>query len=152
VRDQSAALKAVASEARAGTRGAVLLAGAAGTAAAQAADTVAAELRTTVFHIDLAAVVSKYIGETEKNIDALFADAEGAGAVLLIDEADALFGKRSGVKDAHDRYANIDLSALLSRIESYQGVALLATSLGTNIDPAFSRRLRRVIDYTPRKA
>jgi SpoVK/Ycf46/Vps4 family AAA+-type ATPase len=145
-------LKAVASEARAGTRGAVLLAGAAGTAAANAADTVAAELRTTVFHVDLAAVVSTYIGEAEKNIDALFADAERAGAVLLIDEADALFGKRSDVKDAHDRYANVDLSAILARIEAYQGVALLATTLGTNIDPAFSRRLRRVIDYQPRKA
>jgi SpoVK/Ycf46/Vps4 family AAA+-type ATPase len=152
VKDQSAALKEVASEARAGTRGAVLLAGAAGAAAATAADTVAAELRTTVFHIDLAAVVSKYIGETEKNLDAVFDEAERAGAVLLIDEADALFGRRTGVKDAHDRYANVDFSVILTQIEEYEGVALLATNLGTNIDPAFSRRLRRVIDYTPRKA
>ena len=149
-RDQSAALKAVASEVRAGTRGVVLLAGAAGAPAATAADTLAAELRTTVFHIDLAAVVSKYIGEAEKNLDVVFADAERAGAVLLIDEADALFGKRTSVKDAHDRYANVDMSALLAGIEEYQGVALLATNLGTNIDPAFTRRLRRVIDYTPR--
>ena len=149
-RDQSAALKAVASEVRAGTRGVVLLAGAAGAPAATAADTLAAELRTTVFHIDLASVVSKYIGEAEKNLDVVFADAERAGAVLLIDEADALFGKRTSVKDAHDRYANVDMSALLAGIEEYQGVALLATNLGTNIDPAFSRRLRRVIDYTPR--
>jgi len=150
MRDQSAALKAVASDVRAGTRGVVLLAGAAGTPAAKAADTLAAELRTTVFHIDLAAVVSKYIGEAEKNLHVVFADAERAGAVLLIDEADALFGKRTSVKDAHDRYANVDMSALLAGIEEYQGVALLATNLGTNIDPAFSRRLRRVIDYTPR--
>ena len=149
-RDQSAALKAVASEVRAGTRGVVLLAGGAGVPAATAADTLAAELRTTVFHIDLASVVSKYIGEAEKNLDVVFADAERAGAVLLIDEADALFGKRTSVKDAHDRYANVDMSALLAGIEEYQGVALLATNLGTNIDPAFSRRLRRVIDYTPR--
>ena len=149
-RDQSAALKAVASEVRAGTRGVVLLAGAAGAPAATAADTLAAELRTTVFHIDLASVVSKYIGEAEKNLDVVFADAERAGAVLLIDEADALFGKRTSVKDAHDRYANVDMSALLAGIEEYQGVALLATNLGTNIDPAFTRRLRRVIDYTPR--
>ena len=150
MRDQSAALKWVASDARAGTRGAVLLAGAAGAAAANAADALAAELRTTVFHLDLASVVSKYIGDTEKNLDVIFADAERADAVLLIDEADALFGKRTGVKDAHDRYANLDMSALLVRIEQYQGVALLATNLGTNIDPAFTRRLRRVIDYTPR--
>jgi len=150
MRDQSAALKAVASDARAGTRGAVLLAGAAGPAAAKAADTLAAELRTTVFHVDLAAVVSKYIGDTEKNIDGIFEDAEHAGAVLLIDEADALFGKRTDVKDSHDRYANVDISYLLSRLEEYTGVVLLATNLGTNIDPVFTRRLRRVIDYTPR--
>jgi SpoVK/Ycf46/Vps4 family AAA+-type ATPase len=150
VRDQSAALKAVASDARAGTRGAVLLAGAAGPAGAAAADTLAAELRTTVFHVDLAAVVSKYIGDTEKNIDVIFADAEHAGAVLLVDEADALFGRRTDVKDSHDRYANLDMSALLARLEEYNGVVLLATNVGANIDPAFSRRLRRVIDYTPR--
>ena len=90
MRDQSAALKWVASDARAGTRGAVLLAGAAGAAAANAADALAAELRTTVFHLDLASVVSKYIGDTEKNLDVIFADAERADAVLLIDEADAL--------------------------------------------------------------
>jgi len=150
VRDQSAALKALASDARAGARGAVLLAGAAGGAGARAAETLAADLRTTVYRIDLGATVSKYIGETEKHLDAVFTEAERAAAVLLLDEADALFGKRTGVKDAHDRYANLDMSALLVRIEQYQGVALLATNPGTNIDPAFTRRLRRVIDYTPR--
>jgi SpoVK/Ycf46/Vps4 family AAA+-type ATPase len=81
----------------------------------------------------------------------VFADAERAGAVLLVDEADALFGRRTDVKDAHDRYANLDLTGLLARIEQYQGVALLATNASAHIDPAFSRRLRRVIDYTPRQ-
>ena len=143
-------LQAIAADARAGTPATVLLAGAAGAAGARTAETLAAELGTTVYRVDLGAVVSKYIGETEKHLDAVFKDAERAGAVLLLDEADALFGKRTDVKDSHDRYANLDMSALLARIEAYQGVALLATNLGTNIDPAFSRRLRRVIDYTPR--
>jgi vesicle-fusing ATPase len=128
----------------------VLLAGAAGATAAQAAETLAAELRTTVTRIDLAATVSKYIGETEKHLDTVFADAERAGAVLLVDEADALFGARTGVKDSHDRYANLDTGSLLARVEKYEGVVLLATNLRTNLDPAFTRRLRRVIDYTPR--
>jgi len=150
MKDQSAALTAVASDVRAGSRGAVLLAGAAGAAAASAAATLAADLATTVVRLDLNAVVSKYIGETEKNIDRVFADAERAGSVILVDEADALFGSRTGVKDAHDRYANLDTSHLLARLEEYDGLAILATNLRTNIDPAFSRRLRRVIDYTPR--
>jgi SpoVK/Ycf46/Vps4 family AAA+-type ATPase len=128
----------------------VLLAGAAGATAAQAAETLAAELRTTVTRIDLAATVSQYIGETEKHLDTVFADAERAGAVLLVDEADALFGARTGVKDSHDRYANLDTGSLLARVEKYEGVVLLATNLRTNLDPAFTRRLRRVIDYTPR--
>ena len=149
MKDQSAALKAVASDARAGTRGAVLLAGAAGAAGARAADTLAAELGTTVSRVDLGAVVSKYTGETEKHLDLVFAEAERAGAVLLLDEADALFGKRTGVKDAHDRYANMDAGALLARVEEYNGIVLLATNLRTNIDPAFTRRLRRVINYPP---
>ena len=118
--------------------------------AAKAADTLAAELATTVTRIDLAATVSKYIGETEKHLDAVFADAERAGAVLLFDEADALFGARTGVKDSHDRHANLDTGALLARVEEYDGVLLLATNPRTNIEPAFTRRLRRVIGYTPR--
>ena len=150
MKDQSAALKAVASDARAGTRGAVLLAGAAGATAANAADALAAELDTTVTRVDLAATVSKYIGETEKHLDTVFAEAERAGAVLLLDEADALFGDRTGVKDSHDRYANLDVGSLLARVEAYNGLLLLATNRRTNIDPAFTRRLRRVIDYTPR--
>jgi SpoVK/Ycf46/Vps4 family AAA+-type ATPase len=147
MRDQSAALKALASDARAGTRGAVLLAGAAGAAGAQAAETVAAQLGTTVVRIDLAAVLSKYAGEAEKNINATFADAERTNAVLLFDEADALFGKRTGVKDAHDRFATLDLSAVLARVESYSGLVLLATNAATpTLDPAKVRRLRRVVD------
>ena len=150
MRDQSAALKWVASDARTGARGAVLLAGAAGADATSAATTLAGELGTTVVRLDLAAVVSKYVGETERHLDAVFRDAERTGAVLLIDEADALFGKRTGVKDSHDRYANLDTSALLARIEAYDGLALLATNQKTNIDPAFTRRLRRIIDYVSR--
>ncbi|HZI78311.1 MAG TPA: ATP-binding protein [Vicinamibacterales bacterium] len=149
MKDQSAALKAVASDARTGTRGAVLLAGAAGAAGARAAETLAAELGTTVSRVDLGAVVSKYIGETEKHLDAVFAEAERAGAVLLLDEADALFGKRTAVEDSQDRSANLDTGDLLARVEEYNGVVLLATNLRTNIDPAFTRRLR-VIDYTAR--
>lgn len=150
MKDQSAALKAVASDARAGTRGAVLLAGAAGATAAKAAAALAAELGTTVTRVDLAATVGKYIGETEKHLQTVFAEAERAGAVLLFDEADALFATRTGVKDSHDRYANLDASSLLARVEEYDGVLLLATNLRANIAPAFTRRLRRVIDYTPR--
>ena len=150
MKDQSAALKAIAADARAGVRGAVLLSGASGTGGTQAAEMLAAELGTTVYRIDLEKVVSKYIGETEKHLDTVFADAERAGAVLLFDEADALFGKRTGVKDSHDRYANIDMSALLARLEEDDGVVLLATNSRTNIDAPFTRRLRRVIDYTPR--
>ena len=148
--EQRAALKAVASEARAGVRGAVLLSGASGTGRTMAADMLAAELGTTVHRIDLKRIASRYIGETERNIDRAFGEAERAGAVLLIDEADALLGKRTDVKDAHDRYANTEVGYLLERIEAYNGVALLATNAGTNIDPAFSRRIRRVIDLTPR--
>ena len=150
MKDQSAALKALAADARAGVRGAVLLSGAAGTAGTQAADMVAAELGTTVYRIDLETTASKYIGETEKHLDPVFADAERAGAVLLIDEADALFGARTGVKDSHDRYANLDISSLLARVEEYDGVVLVATNLRTNIDAPFTRRFRRAIDYTPR--
>jgi vesicle-fusing ATPase len=103
-----------------------------------------------VVRIDLAATISKYIGETEKHLSGVFGDAERAGAVLLFDEADALFGTRTDVKDSHDRYANLDTSALLARIEAYNGLALLATNQKTNVDAALTRRVRRVIDYTPR--
>jgi len=91
--------------------------------------------------------VSKYIGETEKNLARVFEAAEGAGAILLFDEADALFGKRSEVKDSHDRYANIEVSYLLQRMESYRGLAILTTNIKSALDPAFLRRIRFVVQF-----
>ncbi|MDB5684890.1 MAG: ATPase central domain protein [Sphingomonas bacterium] len=125
---------------------AVLLAGPSGAGKTMAAEVVAGELGLDLFRIDLSRVVSKYIGETEKNLGAVFDAAEAGGAVLFFDEADALFGKRSEVKDSHDRYANIETSYLLQRMESFGGLALLATNLKANLDSAFLRRLRFVID------
>ena len=94
--------------------------------------------------------MSKYIGETEKHIDAVFADAERSGAILLLDEADALFGKRSEVRDSHDRHANSEVSYLLQRIEAFEGIAILTTNARQNIDEAFLRRLRFVIEFPAR--
>ena len=108
-------------------------------------EALASDLHRDVFRLDLAALISQFVGETEKNIDRVFAMAEKAGAVLVFDEADALFGKRSEVKDAHDRYANLEVTYLLSRIESYQGLAILATNTVDDIDPAFRRRFRYVV-------
>lgn len=96
--------------------------------------------------IDLGRVVSRYIGETEKNLDRLFAMASASDAVLFFDEADALFGKRSDVRDNHDRYANVEVGYLLQRIESYRGLVILASNARHNIDPAFLRRLRYIVD------
>jgi hypothetical protein len=126
---------------------AALFAGASGTGKTMAAQAIAHELRTDIFAVDLSRVVSKYIGETEKNLDSVFDDAQRAGAVLLFDEADALFGKRSEVKDAHDRYANIEVAYLLQRMEAFTGLAILTTNFQQNLDPAFSRRLRFVIEF-----
>jgi SpoVK/Ycf46/Vps4 family AAA+-type ATPase len=103
-------------------------------------------LRLDLFRIDLSAVVSKYIGETEKNLRLLFDAAEDGGAILFFDEADALFGKRTEVKDSHDRYANIEINYLLQRMESYSGLAILATNMKSALDQAFLRRLRIVVD------
>src|SRR5262249_59054368 len=100
-----------------------------------------------LYRIDLSSVVSKYIGETEKNLRRVFDAAENSGAILLFDEADALFGKRSEVKDSHDRYANIEVSYLLQRMEVYRGLAILTTNLKENLDPAFMRRLRFVVHF-----
>ena len=147
---QRAALESLAVDAKANRDGTVLLAGAAGTAAIGAAETLAASLGVEARRVDLGALIGSTLGETEKNLDIVLAEAEAADAVLLFDEADALFGSRTDVKDSHDRYANIDTNVLLARIEAYPGLALLATNVKTNIDPAFTRRLRRVIDYTPR--
>jgi hypothetical protein len=120
---------------------AVLLTGASGTGKTMAASVVARELGLEMYRIDLSAVVSKYIGETEKNLDRVFNEAQTSNAVLFFDEADALFGKRSEVKDAHDRYANVETAYLLQRMESYDGVTVLATNLGRNLDEAFARRM-----------
>jgi hypothetical protein len=124
----------------------VLLSGPSGTGKTMAAEVIANDLRLDLFRIDLSRVVSKYIGETEKNLRAVFDAAESSGAVLLFDEADALFGKRSEVKDSHDRYANIEVSYLLQRMECYSGLAILATNMKSHIDAAFMRRLRYLID------
>jgi len=147
---ERAALESLAVEAKANRDGTVLLAGAVGAAAVRAAETLAASLGVEARRVDLGALIGTTLGETEKNLEIVFAEAEAADAVLLFDEADALFGSRTDVKDSHDRYANIDTNVLLERIEAYPGLALLATNLKTNIDPAFTRRLRRVIDYTAR--
>jgi hypothetical protein len=124
-----------------------LFAGPSGTGKTMAADVVAGALGLDLYRIDLSGVVSKYIGETEKNLDSIFAEAESSGAMLFFDEADALFGKRSEVKDAHDRYANIETAYLLQRMEEYSGAVILATNLKMNLDEAFSRRLHFVIDF-----
>jgi len=106
-----------------------------------AVEIISTELQLDAYKIDLSGVVSKYIGETEKNLDRIFAAAQSANAILFFDEADALFGKRSEVKDSHDRYANIEISYLLQQMEEYSGVAILATNLRQNLDDAFVRRL-----------
>jgi len=124
-----------------------LFAGESGTGKTLAAEVLAAELGLDLYRIDLSAVISKYIGETEKNLRQVFDSAEEAGAVLLFDEADALFGKRSDVKDSHDRYANIEVGYLLQRMESYQGLAILTTNLKSSLDRAFQRRLRFVVEF-----
>jgi hypothetical protein len=124
----------------------LLLSGPSGVGKTMAAEVVANDLNLDLYRIDLSRVVSKYIGETEKNLRAVFDAAEASGAVLLFDEADALFGKRSEVKDSHDRYANIEVSYLLQRMESYGGLAILATNMKSHLDTAFMRRLRYVID------
>jgi hypothetical protein len=125
---------------------ALLLSGPSGTGKTMAAEVLAHDLGLDLYRIDLARVVSKYIGETEKNLRAVFDAAEASGAVLLFDEADALFGKRSEVEDSHDRYANIEVSYLLQRMEIYSGLAILATNMKSHLDAAFLRRLRYVID------
>jgi len=124
-----------------------LFAGASGTGKTMAAEVLANELRLDLYRIDLSSVVSKYIGETEKNLRRVFDAAEQGGAILLFDEADALFGKRTEVKDSHDRYANIEVSYLLQRMEAYRGLAILTTNRKESLDSAFLRRLRFVVQF-----
>ena len=124
-----------------------LFAGESGTGKTMAAEVLANELRLDLYRIDLSSVVSKYIGETEKNLRRVFDAAEDSGVILLFDEADALFGKRSEVKDSHDRYANIEVSYLLQRMEAYRGLAILTTNMKASLDAAFQRRLRFVVQF-----
>jgi len=124
-----------------------LFAGESGTGKTMAAEVIANDLRLNLYRIDLSAVVSKYIGETEKNLRRVFDAAEDGGTILFFDEADALFGKRSEVKDSHDRYANIEVNYLLQRMEAYSGLAILATNMKSALDPAFIRRLRFIVNF-----
>ncbi len=126
---------------------AALFAGGSGTGKTMAAEVISVELERDAYQIDLASVVSKYIGETEKNLRRIFDAADESGAVLLFNEADALFGKRSEIKDSHDRYANLEVSYLLQRMESYEGVAILTTNMKHALDPAFLRRLRFIVQF-----
>jgi SpoVK/Ycf46/Vps4 family AAA+-type ATPase len=125
----------------------VLFAGPSGTGKTMAGEVLANELGLDLYRIDLSQVISKYIGETEKNLRRVFDAAEGGAAILLFDEADALFGKRSEVKDSHDRYANIEVSYLLQRIEAYRGLAVLTTNRRDALDTAFLRRIRFIVDF-----
>jgi AAA+ superfamily predicted ATPase len=125
----------------------VLFSGPPGTGKTMAAEVMAHELLLDLYRIDLSQVVSKYIGESEKNLDKIFTAAENSNAILFFDEADALFGKRSEVRDSHDRYANIEISYLLQKMEEYQGISILATNLRQNLDDAFMRRLQAVVEF-----
>jgi ATPase family associated with various cellular activities (AAA) len=124
-----------------------LFAGDSGTGKTMSAETVAGELGLDLYVIDLSSVVDKYIGETEKNLDRVFSDAEGMNAVLLFDEADALFGKRSEISDARDRYANVEVAYLLQRMELFDGIAILTTNMRANVDEAFTRRIDVVVEF-----
>ncbi|MEK6374866.1 MAG: ATP-binding protein [Acidobacteriota bacterium] len=125
----------------------VLFAGESGTGKTMAAEAMAQELRLDLYRIDLSGVLDKYIGETEKKLRQLFDAAESGGAILFFDEADALFGKRSEVKDSHDRFANIQIDYLLQRVEAYHGLAILATNMKSALDQAFTRRLRFIVNF-----
>ena len=128
-------------------RGAALFRGARGTGKTLAAEVVARALGLDLYRVDLSALVSKFIGETEKNLDRIFAAAEKTGGVLYFDEADALFGRRTDVKDSRDRHANAATDYLLAKIEAYDGIVILATNRRRNIDPAFLRRIGTMIAF-----
>ncbi len=125
----------------------VLFAGPSGVGKTMSAEIVAGELGLDLFAVDLSCVVSKYIGETEKNLAMVFDEAEATNCVLFFDECDALFGRRTEIKDAHDRYANIEVSYLLQRIDQYEGIVILATNLRSNVDAAFTRRIRYAVEF-----
>jgi SpoVK/Ycf46/Vps4 family AAA+-type ATPase len=124
-----------------------LFAGDSGTGKTLSAEVVAGALGLDLYVIDLSSVVDKYIGETEKHLDRIFAEADRVNGVLLFDEADALFGKRSDVRDSHDRYANVEVAYLLQRMELFDGLAVLTTNLRANVDEAFTRRLDAIVDF-----
>jgi len=124
-----------------------LFTGEPGTGKTMSAGIIARELGLDLYKVDLSALVSKYIGETEKNLDRVFTEANTSNAVLFFDEADSIFGKRSEVKDSHDRYANLEISYLLQRIEAYDGIAILATNMRANLDEAFTRRFDFITDF-----
>lgn len=126
----------------------ILFSGPSGTGKTMAAEVLAGEIGLDLYKIDLSIVVSKYIGETEKNLDRIFLEAETSNAILFFDEADALFGKRSEVRDSHDRYANIEIAYLLQKMETYDGVVILATNFRRNLDDAFERRMDVSIDFS----
>jgi SpoVK/Ycf46/Vps4 family AAA+-type ATPase len=125
----------------------ILFAGPSGTGKTMAAEIISHELGLDLYKIDLSAIVSKYIGETEKNLDRIFQEGQTSNAILFFDEADALFGKRSEVRDSHDRYANIEISYLLQKMDEYDGIVILATNLRKNIDEGFSRRLHFALEF-----
>jgi len=143
----------VVGEWRMGTKGArglgitALFCGDSGTGKTMSAEVLAGDLGFDVYVIDLSTVVDKYIGETEKNLDRIFTEADRVNGILLFDEADALFGKRSEVKDARDRYANVEVAYLLQRMERFDGLAILTTNLRSNVDEAFVRRLDAIVDF-----
>ncbi|MBX3030708.1 MAG: ATP-binding protein [Chloroflexi bacterium] len=124
-----------------------LFAGDSGTGKTMSAEVMAAELGLDLYVIDLSTVIDKYVGETEKNLDRIFSEADRVNGVLLFDEADAVFGKRSDVRDSHDRYANVEVAYLLQRMEQFDGVAILTTNLRSNLDEAFTRRLDALVDF-----
>ena len=125
----------------------ILFTGDSGTGKTMAAEALAHELGLELYKVDLSIVVSKYIGETEKNLSRIFAEAEESNAILFFDEADAIFGKRSEVKDAHDRYANVEIGYLLQKMEEHEGIVVLATNLDRNLDEAFKRRMHFVVKF-----
>ena len=124
-----------------------LFAGDSGTGKTMSAEVIAGSLGLDLYVIDLSTIVDKYIGETEKNLDRVFTEADRVNGVLLFDEADAIFGKRSEVKDARDRYANVEVAYLLQRMEQFDGMAILTTNLRANVDEAFLRRLDAIVDF-----
>ncbi len=127
----------------------VLFSGSGGTGKIMAAEVIARELRTSLYRVNLNQVVSKYIGETEKNLARVFEAAQKNGAVLLLDEADALLGKRSEVKDSHDRYANIEVSYLLSKVEAYRGLVILTSNRKVDLDPNVMCRVKYLLEFSP---